>query len=95
MKVSEQLVSINNGFDISNHTFVNQLMDGLQQEITEIVPNLTVIPMGKEASKGKISVMLKGQIIIEDADSMSSVDDKIRQLMDSLKNPANLLSLLK
>ena len=95
MKVSEQLVSINNNFDVSNHTFVNQLMSGLQQEITETVPNLTIVPIGKEASRGKISVKLVGQITLEDAESMDSVDDKIRQLMDSLKNPADLLSLLK
>lgn len=95
MKVSEQLVPISNGFDVSNHTFVNQIMNGLQQEITETVPDLTIIPMDKKASKGKISVTLKGQIILEDVADINSVDDKVRQLMNSLKNPSNLLSLLK
>lgn len=70
-------------------------MNGLQQEIAETIPSLTVIPMGKEASRGKISVKLVGQITLEDAEDMNQVDDKVRQLMDSLKNPANLLSLLK
>ena len=95
MKVSEQFPHINEGFNLSHHTLVNQIMSGLQQKITETVPDLTIIPMGKKASKGKILVTLKGQITLEDAADMTSVDDKIRQLMTKLKNPAELLSLLK
>ena len=95
MKVSEQLVPIDSGFDVSNHTFVNQIMNGLQQEITETVPDLIITPMGKEASKGKISVMLKGQITLANAEDMDNVNEKVHQLMNSLKNPSNLLSLLR
>ena len=93
-KASSQVKQIGNNFEISNHTFVNQITSGLQERVAQTVPDLKVIPTGKKASKGNISLTLIGQITLEDAESVESADEKVRQLMDSLKNPSNLLSLL-
>jgi hypothetical protein len=85
---------IGNQFEISNHTFLNQLTTGLQGRVGETVPGLSIAPIGKKAGKGDISLTLIGQVTLEDETKVESADEKVRQLMDSLKNPSNLLSLL-
>lgn len=93
-KASKQVESIGDKFEISNHSFVNQLIAGLQGRVSQTAPGLKVIPVGKTSSQGKIELTLMGQVTLEDTDSVESATEKTRQLMDSLKNPANLLSLL-
>lgn len=95
MKVQDQIKSVENGFDVSNHTFLNQLTDGLQKRIGEIVPDLSIIPTGKKAGKGNISLTLMGQVTLENMEDKDHMDEKVRQLMNSLKNPAYLLALVK
>lgn len=96
MEIQEQIKSIDNNFEVSNHTFINQLMSGLQARITETVPDLKLRPTGKKASKGQITLTMVGQVTIDPiAGDIDSVDDKIRQLMDSLKNPTNLIEMIR
>ncbi len=95
MKASDSIKPTQNGFDVSNHKFMNQLATGLQSRVEETVPDLTMVPTGKTASKGIVSFTLVGQVTLSDADAKDSVNDKVRQLMDTLKNPSNLLSLLQ
>jgi hypothetical protein len=93
-KVSDQVKLLKSGFEISNHTFVNQITDGLQECVETAVPGLKVSPMGKRASGHDISLTIMGQITLEDEAALEDAENKVRQLMDSLKNPTNLLSLL-
>lgn len=93
-KASEQTKVIENQFDVSNHTFLNQLSTGMQQRVGEVVPGLQISPIGKKASKGDISFSLVGQVTLEDETKVEDAEGKVRQLMDSLKNPSNLLTLL-
>lgn len=93
-KVSDQTKMIGNRFDISNHTFLNQLTTGMQVRVGETVPGLKVTPVGKKASQGEVSLTLMGQVALDDATKVEDAEDKVRQLMDSLKNPSNLLMLL-
>jgi len=94
VRVSDQAKMVGNHFEISNHTFLNQLTTGLQERVDVAVPGLKVIPIGKKASVGNISLSLTGQITLGDETKVAEADEKVRQLMDSLKNPSNLLSLL-
>lgn len=96
MKVSDQLKQVKNGFEVSNHVFVNKLMVGLQKEVSQTIPDLKLQPINKQGGKGLFSVTLTGQIALDPvSDDPKRTQDKIRQLMDSLKNKSNLLSLLK
>ena len=93
-KVSNQVKSIGDHFDISNHTFLNQIIGGLQNRMSRISPDLVINPAGKTSSLGKIKLTLTGQVVLENREDIDDTSDKTRQLMDSLKNPSNLLSLL-
>ena len=94
-KASKQVkTTIGNGFEVSNHTFLNQLIGGLQQRVSQTAPGLTISPVDKKSSKGMIELTLIGQVVLEDAESVEDAAEKTRQLLDSLKNPSNLLSLL-
>lgn len=93
-RVSDQVKSIGNNFEISNHTFVNQLIAGLQERVDQTAPGLKVIPTNKKMNQGEISLTLMGQVTLDDASQVEDTETKVRQMMDSLKNPSNLLSLL-
>ena len=93
-KVSNQTKLLADKFEISNHTFLNQLTSGLQERVAMAVPDLEILPMGKQDSRGDISLTIMGQITLEDEAELEDAENKVRQLMDSLKNPTNLLSLL-
>lgn len=95
MKVSDQLPSVRNHFEVSNHVFVNQLLSGLQDKVGNTVPGLKILPSGKNMSQGQVSVVIGGEIVLENSEDRETAEEKVKQLMDSLKNPANLLSLLK
>jgi hypothetical protein len=95
VKVSSQTKAIGGQFEISNHTLLNQLTTGLQERVSEIVPELNIVPLGKKSSKGNISLTLMGQVVLEDETKVEDTGEKVRQLLDSLKNPSNLLSLLE
>ena len=62
--------------------------------MSETAPGLRISPVGKKNSQGTIELTLVGQVTLEDADSVETATDKTKQLMDSLRNPSNLLSLL-
>lgn len=93
-KASKQVKQIGDNFEISNHTFLNQIISGLQERVSETAPGLRISPVGKKNSQGTIELTLVGQVTLEDADSVETATDKTKQLMDSLRNPSNLLSLL-
>ena len=73
---------------------MNQITGALQERVGEVVPGLKILPTGKDAGKRTISLTLMGQVTLEDETKIDEADQKVGQLMDSLKNPSNLLSLL-
>lgn len=93
-KASKQVRSIGDNFDISNHAFLNQIISGLQDRVSQTAPGLKISPMGKKSSLGMIELTLIGQVMFEKKEDIDDASDKTRQLMDSLKNQSNLLSLL-
>jgi hypothetical protein len=93
-RVSNDIKAIGNNFEVSNHTFLGQISSGIQGRVGETVSGLKVVPTGKKAARGDISVTLVGQVTLEKSDDVETANEKVRQLMDSLKNPSNLISLL-
>lgn len=93
MKVSDQSKHINNQFVISNHAFINQIASGLQKRLAEEVPGLALGLGGKSESGNVINLTLSGVVVAEDGPE--EAEQKIRMIMDKLKNPSELLSLIK
>lgn len=95
MKASRQFKHVNVGFGISNHTFINKIAAGIQQKLQQEVPGLALRMGGKSENGTKIKIMLTGSIATADADQHEEVVTKVRQTIDDLKNPSDLLSLVK
>lgn len=93
-RVSEQITRIKDGLDNSNHTFVTRLMAGLSNHIGEIVADMPIVPTGKQAVVGKISVNMIGSKVVADSEELDENRRKVRQMMDTLKNPSALTELL-
>ncbi len=92
MNLSDQVNKVGNGFDASNHTFFKAIANAVQAEI-EKNTGLKLVLQGKTSSKGSITAILAGQSV--DPKQIDGLDDKVRQTMDNLRNPSNLISALK
>lgn len=90
----ENLVNYKDGFETSNHSFLNAISTGLINEIVSISPELELIPSNKSVNGSKISLKLSAQVVVNSTDELHDVDAKIRQFMDSIRNPANFISLI-
>lgn len=90
----ENQVDYKDGFDTSNHTFLNAISNGLIKEIVNISPDLELVPSGKSVNGSKISLTLSCQVIVSNADELQNIDTKVRQFIDSIRNPANFTSLI-
>jgi hypothetical protein len=90
----ENLVNYKDGFDTSNHSFLNTISNGLIGKIADISPELELVPSGKSVSGPKINLTLSGQIIVNNTDELHDIDTKVRQFMDSIRNPANFIPLI-
>lgn len=86
-----QVERIKNNFEVSNHTLLNSVISGLRGEIKQIHPDLVLQLANKKSVRGEVSLILKGQVTLDDSED---VKDKVKQLINSLKNPSNLISLL-
>jgi hypothetical protein len=91
VKASEQVKMVRSNTSVAHHRFFNTMMLAIKQKIEEQNPELKLQFGGKEVSGSNISASLRGQMIDTDGDA----DDKVRQTMDTLKNPSSLLSLLE
>ena len=99
MKASEPTSELtpHAGLNNSTETFATQLMLGLKKHIEEKVSDLSGLTRltGREKNNRAISMQLVGQVALVNEDDMDSIDDKVRIVMNELKNPADLLDLLK
>ncbi len=95
VKASDQLKFVKNNHVVSHHLFATKLASGVKETIEQEVPDLKLRIGGKSVSGGKITLQITGSVKTEDADDMKRIDDLVRQTINSLKNPSNLLSAIK
>lgn len=93
-RVSDQIKRIKDAFDNTNHSFMASLVSGLQTKINQTTPGLDTVASGKVASVGKIDLNLVGSKLAEDTADLERTGNKLRQLMDSLRNESAINSLL-
>jgi hypothetical protein len=94
-KVSNQLKFVKNNHSVSQHLFATKLASGVKSAIEQEVPDLQLRVGSKAVSGGKITLQITGSIKTEDTDDMKRVDDAVRQAINTLKNPSNLLSTIE
>lgn len=94
MKASDQIKTIRTNFDVTNHRFINAIAMGVKEKLEQIVPETKFKIGGKSLDGTVIKLQISGTKITKDADELDKVKNDVRQTMDSLKNPANLMSIL-
>jgi hypothetical protein len=94
-KISDQFKPVRSGFDLSTHSFFQLVADAVADKIMAGV-NVKLQLQGKVSSKEKITAVLLGQAVPDgDKSQTTDLDDKVRQIIQDLKNPTNLLAALK
>ena len=94
MSVSKNVEMISDNFDVTNHRFMNMIANGVSQLIAQNIPGLQLRHSGKSINGNIMSSVLLGEMIVSE-DELKSVDDKVRNIIQGLKNPANLISVMQ
>jgi hypothetical protein len=94
-KASKQIKNIGKNMVVSNHRFFNMIAEGVQKHFEETIPGLKLVQSASSLTKVGGTTVLTGQITVKDEEEKESVDVKVRQTMDGLKNPSDLLSTIK
>lgn len=93
-KLDSDIKKATRAFEISTHTFIGRIVEGISKKIPSISEDLKVVPVNKRESSGVIKLELAGQVVVSDVEQ-AEIKQKMDAYILSLKNPANLLSLLR
>ncbi len=95
MKVSEQVKQIDFGLDNSTHSFFSKLAAALTARIEQDT-GIKLSFVGKETTgSGSMNATLTGQFVDVDEKKVDGAAERLERLMAELKNPTNLIGLLK
>lgn len=94
-KVSDQLKFIKDRFSISNHTFLNKVVDGLKRKFADVVPGMQLKFGNKQISGVVITAQMSGTTVVESQEDLERAANNVRQTMDGLKNQSDLISLVE
>lgn len=83
------------GFENSNHRFLNMLANGLEQKVKTIVPEINSAIIGKTVQGSKINLVYTGEVVPKTEEEYDDIKNKIHNLINTLQNPTNLLRILK
>ena len=93
MRVSEQFKLIRTNFDTSNHRFLNSVVGGVKNVLTDAAD--IKLQTGKKSQTGTlIELEVTGTKIVLDADDLEKLANTVRQTVDGLRNQSDLLSIL-
>jgi hypothetical protein len=79
-------------FEVSNHKFLTSLCDAIAKKLKDNA-EIEMAQAGKKVQGHKIETTLIGQSA--DPDVNKDIEKRVKQTMDSLKNPTALADLLK
>ncbi len=91
-ETAKQLTILKNGANLSTHSFFNVLAEALKEKIKETT-GLDLVLVGKSVAGHGISATLTGEVVI--TDDNADVNNKVKKTMQELRNPANLMAILK
>lgn len=92
MSIKDQSKQLKLALDTSQHKFVNMLSNAIANRVSQICNDLKLSPTGRSASETKINLVLNGQMI---SDEIETVKDKIDDYMNVIKNEVELLKHLE
>jgi hypothetical protein len=90
--LSEQLKYVQANTNTAHHRFLNHLAQAVQRRLAEAAPELQLTYGGKQESGDVISAQLSGRTTTTDPQTL---EDNVRNVMEQLSNPSNLLSALE
>ncbi len=93
--LSDQMKHVNSGLDLSVHSFFNAVAATIQKKIEKDAGIKLSLQNKAVTGKGKISAVLIGQTIDADPKEIERTEERVRKIMQDLKNPVNLLDMLK
>jgi hypothetical protein len=95
MKAVEQVKTVIRGADNSSHSFFTMLATALQKKI-QADTGMEVSFVGKVTSgHGEMKAVLTGEFHDPDQKKVEEAGRKIQKMMDEIKNPSALVSLIK
>jgi len=94
-KASKQIKQIRSSHAVANHRFFNMIIQGVIKRMEESVPGLKIEQSAASVTKTGGTQVLMGRITVKDQEEYETVDAKVRQTFDSLRNPADLLSTIQ
>lgn len=74
---------------------MTMLATGIKKRFKERLPDLKLRVGGKTVNGSVITLQITGNIVAEDANDHQRIDDTVRQTIDALRNPSDLLSTLE
>ncbi len=92
MNLSNQLKGLNSKFEVSNHKFLTALCDAIAKKLKDTA-QIEMAQAGKKVRGKVIETTLIGQSA--DLEVNKDIEKRVKQTMDSLKNPVALTDLLK
>ncbi len=92
MKVSSQMKGLKQKFEISNHKFLTTICDAIAKKLKDNA-QIEMTQAGKSTKGNIIYTTMIGQNA--DPEVNEDVAKRVKQTMDSLKNPSALTDLLK
>lgn len=95
MSTDRDLRSIKMNHTVSYHRAVSRMAKGVQEELSEAVPEMEMKIGHKKASGSKIQIQINGSIKVENEDDRKSIDEAVRGVMNSFKNVSKLKSTLE
>ncbi len=95
VKACDQLPPIRVGCDILQHRILNKLAAGLRAKLGAAAPELQLKYGNKATSGHVVSAKLTGVIASPNPHVPAETEDKVRKLMDELRDQSSLTSLLR
>lgn len=86
--------TIRTGFEISHHTFVNRISDGIKDSLIREVPELEVRVGGKIETGNGVELTIYGNMPTATDNDYTDTKNAVESVINKLKNPAVLLALL-
>ena len=92
MSIRDQSQQLKLALETSQHKFINMLSSAIADKVNGICDDLQLNPTGRSASGTKINLVLNGQTVGKDIETIKA---KINDYMNAIKNEAELLKHLE
>lgn len=94
-KASDQVKQIRANVAVSNHRFFNMIADGVIRSLEGKVPGIKLVRTAGSITKNGGTIVVTGQMPVASEEEKEKAETDVRQAIDALKNPADLLSTIR